>query len=75
MSGGSRVVFYFIIAKYLFTKTKGDKFLFKADIRIIDKDEDYYEYEIVNVEIRYFNRINYNDFYYAKNQSYRIIRI
>ena len=46
-SGGSRVIYYLIIAKYLFTKTKGDTYLFKTDIRIIDKDEEFYEYEII----------------------------
>ena len=35
----------------------------------IDEDEDYYEYEIVNVKTRYCNRTNYNDFYYANNHT------
>ena len=69
MSGGSREVFYFIIAKYLFAKTKGDKYLFKSDIRIIDKDEEFYEYEIINTETRLCNGINYNDYHYINNKT------
>ena len=68
-SGGSRVIYYLIIAKYLFTKTKGDTYLFKTDIRIIDKDEEFYEYEIINVEKRYCNRINFNDYYFIENAT------
>ena len=69
MTSGSIQAYYLTIAQYLFTKTVGGKYLFKADIRIIDKYEENYEYEIINIEKRYCNKINFNDYYYIENTT------
>ena len=38
-------------------------------LTIIDKYEENYEYEIINIEKRYCNRINFNDYYYIENKT------
>ena len=63
--------FYLSLVKYLFSKTKGDKYLFKTDVRIIEQcEEEVDEYEVGNIEIRYCNKINFNDYYFIDNKSF-----
>ena len=63
--------FYLSLVKFVFSKTKGDKYLFKTDVRIIEKcDEKYDEYEIGNIEIRYCDKNNFNEYYFIDNKSF-----
>ena len=57
------------IYKYLFAKTKGNKFIFKTEyIDYVLSNFDC-ERERFDKEIRYCNNINYNNYYFINNES------
>ena len=56
------------IYKYLFAKTKGNKYIFKTEYTHYELINDDGEMEIFNKEIRYCNNKNYNDYYFINNE-------
>ena len=56
------------IYKYLFAKTKGNKFIFKTEYTKYELINDY-EIEIFNKQIRYCNNNNYDDYYFINNEA------
>ena len=56
------------IYKYLFAKTKGNKYIFKTEYTNYELINDEGEMETFNKEIRYCNNKNYNDYYFINNE-------
>ena len=56
------------IYKYLFAKTKGNKYLFKTEY-INYEDNNGETSEVINKEKRYCNMINYKDYYFIDNEE------
>ncbi len=57
-----------LLYKYLFSKTKGNKYLFKTEFTNYGDSNGEYE-EVVNREIRYCNNINYDDYYFINTEA------
>ena len=55
------------IHKYLFSKTKGDKYLFKTEYTNYENDNGEIGEEITK-DIRYCNEINYDNYYFINNE-------
>ena len=56
------------IFKYLFAKTKGNKYLFKTEYTNFADTNGELD-EVFNKEIRYCSNINYDDYYFINNES------
>ena len=56
------------IYKYLFAKTKGNKYIFKTEYTNFADTNGEYD-EVFNKEIRYCYNINYDDYYFINNES------
>ena len=56
------------IYKYLFAKTKGNKYIFKTEYTNYELINDEGEMETFNKEIRYCNNKNYNEYYFINNE-------
>jgi len=56
------------IYKYLFAKTKGNKYIFKTEYTHYELINDDGEMETFNKEIRYCNNKNYNDYFFINNE-------
>ena len=56
---------YIISRKYLFSKTKSDKYLFRTIFRNENTDPDY---KLIKTETRYCNGINPNDYYFRNKK-------
>ena len=56
------------IYKYLFAKTKGNKYIFKTEYTNYELSGGGGEMETFNKEIRYCNNKNYNDYYFINNE-------
>ena len=57
-----------LIYKYLFSKTKENKYLFKTEFTDFYDSNGSYQ-EVVNKEIRYCNNINYDDYYFINTEA------
>ena len=56
------------IYKYLFSKTKGNKYLFKTEFTNYENSNGEF-FETINKDVRYCNNINYEDYYFINNES------